>query len=230
NQAVQDGINALSSAPLSTQSVKVAAKVGLAAAAMKAKLFADHEEREIQRMAASIINHQLKRLELKLKQFAEVETLLMKEGEQVEKARQRLAAERVHIISTRFAPGGALNANTATLQGAVAGSVGNNLVNSSRQVGMPGGLPVQTNMIPGGYGNNSGVATHPHMSFMPRQPMFSYGPRLPLSAIHPSSSQPSSAAHPGNTMYNAATPPGNAPPTLGHAMLRPVPGNNANVG
>ncbi|RZC78350.1 hypothetical protein C5167_002542 [Papaver somniferum] len=82
-KVVQDGINALSSAPLSTQSVKVAAKVGLAAAAMKAKLFADHEEREIQRMAACIINHQLKRLELKLKQFAEVETLLMKERKQV---------------------------------------------------------------------------------------------------------------------------------------------------
>ncbi|MCL7052312.1 hypothetical protein MKW94_024745 [Papaver nudicaule] len=227
----QDGSNALSSAPLSTESVKVAAKVGLAAAAMKAKLFADHEEREIQRMAASIINHQLKRLELKLKQFAEVETLLMKEGEQVEKARQRLAAERVHVISTRFVPGGALNANIATLQGAVAAPVGNNLVNSSRQVGMPGGSPVQTNMIPGGYGNNTAVATHPHMSFMPRQPMFSYGPRLPLSAIHPSSSSLSSAAaHPATTMYNAAPPAGNAPLTLGHTMLRPVSGNNANVG
>ncbi|KAI3969244.1 hypothetical protein MKX01_013503 [Papaver californicum] len=230
NQAVHDGSNALSSAPLSTESVKVAAKVGLAAAAMKAKLFADHEEREIQRMAASIINHQLKRLELKLKQFAEVETLLMKEGEQVEKARQRLAAERVHIISTHCVPGGALNADTGTLQGPVAGSVGNNLVSSSRQVGMPGGPPVQTNMIPGGYGNNSAVVTHPHMSFMLRQPMFSFGPRLPLSAIHPSSSLPSSAAHPATTIYNAAVPAGNAPPTLGHPMLRPVPSNNANVG
>ncbi|KAI3871462.1 hypothetical protein MKX03_011753, partial [Papaver bracteatum] len=108
-QAVKDGINALSYIPLSTQSVKVVVKVGLAATTMKSKLFADHEEREIHRMAASIINHQLKRLELKLKQFAEVETLLMKEGEQVEKARQRLATERVHIISTCFIHGGAMN-------------------------------------------------------------------------------------------------------------------------
>ncbi|KAF2291356.1 hypothetical protein GH714_023181 [Hevea brasiliensis] len=74
--------------PLSAEKVKAAAKAGLAAAATKAKLFADHEEREIQRLSANIINHQLKRLELKLKQFAEVETFLMRECEQVEKTRQ----------------------------------------------------------------------------------------------------------------------------------------------
>ena len=44
---------------LSAERVKVAAKVGLAAAATKAKLFADHEEREIQRLSANIINHQV---------------------------------------------------------------------------------------------------------------------------------------------------------------------------
>ncbi|XP_022748846.1 SWI/SNF complex subunit SWI3C-like isoform X2 [Durio zibethinus] len=43
---------------LSAEKVKAAAKTGLAAAAMKAKLFADHEEREIQRLSANIINHQ----------------------------------------------------------------------------------------------------------------------------------------------------------------------------
>lgn len=45
--------------PLSAEKVKAAAKVGLAAAATKAKLFADHEEREIQRLSANIINHQV---------------------------------------------------------------------------------------------------------------------------------------------------------------------------
>ena len=44
---------------LSSERVKVAAKAGLAAAATKAKLFADHEEREIQRLSANIINHQV---------------------------------------------------------------------------------------------------------------------------------------------------------------------------
>ncbi|KAK9993674.1 hypothetical protein SO802_023377 [Lithocarpus litseifolius] len=41
----------------------------------------------------------LKRLELKLKQFAEVETFLMKECEQVERTRQRIAAERARMIT-----------------------------------------------------------------------------------------------------------------------------------
>lgn len=45
--------------PLSAEKVKDAAKAGLSAAAMKAKLFADHEEREIQRLCANIINHQV---------------------------------------------------------------------------------------------------------------------------------------------------------------------------
>lgn len=45
--------------PLSTERVKDAAKAGLAASATKAKLFADHEEREIQRLSANIINHQV---------------------------------------------------------------------------------------------------------------------------------------------------------------------------
>ncbi|KAF3681095.1 SWI/SNF complex subunit SWI3C, partial [Capsicum annuum] len=46
-------------APLSTESVRAAAKAGLAAAAIKSKLFADHEEREIQRLSANIVNHQV---------------------------------------------------------------------------------------------------------------------------------------------------------------------------
>lgn len=44
---------------MSTERVRAAAKVGLAAAAIKAKLFADHEEREIQRLSANIVNHQV---------------------------------------------------------------------------------------------------------------------------------------------------------------------------
>ncbi|CAD6257873.1 unnamed protein product [Miscanthus lutarioriparius] len=70
---------------ISPENVKHAAMFGLSAATMKSKLFADQEEREVQRLAATVINHQLKRLELKLKQFMEVETLLLKECEQVER-------------------------------------------------------------------------------------------------------------------------------------------------
>lgn len=109
--------------PLSGENVRAAAKAGLAAAAAKAKLFADHEEREIQRLSANIVNHQLKRLELKLKQCAEVETLLMKECEQVERVRQRIAAERALMVSNHFGPagggsgGGSVNRPTGSLPG-----------------------------------------------------------------------------------------------------------------
>ena len=41
--------------PLSAEKVKDAAKAGLSAAAM----FADHEEREIQRLCANIVNNQV---------------------------------------------------------------------------------------------------------------------------------------------------------------------------
>ncbi|KAI7979452.1 SWI/SNF complex subunit SWI3C [Camellia lanceoleosa] len=44
-------------APLTAEKVRSAAKAGLATAATKAKLFADHEEREIQRLSANIANH-----------------------------------------------------------------------------------------------------------------------------------------------------------------------------
>ncbi|XP_010270440.1 PREDICTED: SWI/SNF complex subunit SWI3C-like, partial [Nelumbo nucifera] len=208
------------SSPLPIESVNIAAKFGLAAAATKAKLFADHEEREIQRMAASIINHQLKRLELKLKQFAEVETLLMKECEQVERTRQRLAAERARVISTRFAPPGA----TATLPpvAAAAAAIANNSAGpagTSRQQ-VISASPAQAN-IPG-YGSNQ--PNHPNM-FMPRQPMFAFGPRLPLSAIHP----PTTAAAAASTVMYTSTQ-GSVPPGLTHPMLRPVSGTNTHVG
>ncbi|KAK3139454.1 hypothetical protein QOZ80_5AG0383570 [Eleusine coracana subsp. coracana] len=82
------------SSSISPETVKNATICGLSAAATKSKLFADQEEREIQRLAATIINHQLKRLELKLKEFAEVETMLLKESERFESMRQQLAAQR----------------------------------------------------------------------------------------------------------------------------------------
>lgn len=47
------------STSLAPELVKYAAMCGLSAAAVKAKLFADQEEREIQRLAATIINHQV---------------------------------------------------------------------------------------------------------------------------------------------------------------------------
>lgn len=199
--------------PLSAEKVKDAAKAGLSAAAMKAKLFADHEEREIQRLCANIINHQLKRLELKLKQFAEIETLLMKECEQVERAKQRFVAERSRIISARFGTAGTTPPMNASGVGPSMAS--NNNGNNRPQ--MISASPSQPSIS--GYGNNQPV--HPHMSFAPRPSMFGLGQRLPLSMIQQSQSTSSTA------MFNA---PSNVQSTTNHPLLRPVSGTNSSLG
>ncbi|XP_039050041.1 SWI/SNF complex subunit SWI3C-like [Hibiscus syriacus] len=191
--------------PLPEEKVKSAAKAGLAAASMKAKLFADHEEREIQRLSANIINHQLKRLELKLKQFTEIETILVKECEQVEKTRQRFTAERARIVATRFGSAGVASQMS---QSGVASPMANNNISNNRQQ-VISTSPSQPSIS--GYCNNQSV--HPHPSFMQRQQMFSVGPRLPLTAM-----QASTSASP-NAMFN---PPGSMQPTINHPLMRSV--------
>ncbi|KAG4210854.1 hypothetical protein ERO13_A02G071900v2 [Gossypium hirsutum] len=198
--------------PLPPEKTKAAAKAGLAAAAMKAKLFADHEEREIQRLSANIINHQLKRMELKLKQFAEVETLLMKECDQVEKTRQRFAAERARIVSTRFSPVGVTS--QMSLPGVASFMANNNISNNRQQVMSTS--PSQPQPSVSGYGGNQPV--NPHVPFMQRQPMFPMGPRLPLTAM-----QASTSGSP-NVMFNS---PGNTQPTINHPLMRSASGTSS---
>ncbi|GLU00977.1 hypothetical protein SLE2022_183070 [Rubroshorea leprosula] len=199
-------------APLSVEKVKTAAKAGLAAAAMKAKLFADHVEREIQRHSANIINNKLRRLELKLKQFAEIETLLMKECEQVEKTRQKFAAERAHIISTGLRSPGV--ASQMSLPGVAPSMVNSNISNMRPQV--ISASPSQPSIS--GYGSSQQV--HPHMPFMPRQAMFPMGPRVPLAAMQASTTAP-------NVMLNA---PANAQPGVSHPLMRSVSGTSSSLG
>ncbi|XP_073035515.1 SWI/SNF complex subunit SWI3C-like [Primulina eburnea] len=192
--------------PLSAERVRTAAKYGLAAAALKAKLFADHEEREIQRLSANIINHQLKRLELKLKQFAEVETMLMRECEQMERARQRISAERGLMMSAQFGSG--VPSRPTAVPGVGATNLNDNAAGNNRQPGS------QQPFI-SGYSNNQPI--HPRMP-LGQQGAYGLGPRLPLSALHPSSSN-----------SNAFNPSSGSPSSLGHPMLRPVSGTKSGL-
>ncbi|CAL9186844.1 unnamed protein product [Musa hybrid cultivar] len=191
--------------------VKYAAMYGLSAAAVKAKLFADQEEREIQRLAATIINHQLKRLELKLKQFAEVETLLLKECEQAERMRQRLSAERVRMMSTRI---GSTTNNIPSSAGATTTAPAAVNANSGQPAVSP--LVGQVNMPQAAYDNN--LPGHHQMPLVQRQQMFAFGPRLPLSAIHPA---PGSSQ---NVVFNSGIANSSAPNP--HPSLRSASGNN----
>lgn len=155
---------------------------------------------------------QLKRLELKLKQFAEVETFLMKECEQVERTRQRFIAERARMLGVQFGPPGVTS--SASLPGVIPPMVNNNSTNSRQNMISP--VPPSQPSVPG-YSNNQ-QQLHPHMSYMPRQPMFGLGQRLPLSAIQQQQQPPPLTT--SNAMFNN---PNNAQqPSLSHPMMRPV--------
>ncbi|KAF8711173.1 hypothetical protein HU200_029185 [Digitaria exilis] len=204
---------------VSPENVRHAATCGLSAAAMKSKLFADQEEREVQRLAATVINHQLKRLELKLKQFAEVETLLLKECEQVERVRQRISADRARMKSAMLGSTG--------MPGSSSTMPSNPASMSPRPVGVPGSMSMPQASMPAAYANNMqghGHAQMPQMPFMHQRPqMLSFGPRLPLSAIQ---TQPSPQA--SNIMFNSGMPSSVAPNH--HQLLRSSSGNNSSAG
>ncbi|XP_078157260.1 SWITCH/sucrose nonfermenting 3C [Carex rostrata] len=208
--------------PLSPEGVKYAASCGLSAAAVKAKLFADQEEREIQRLSATIINHQLKRLELKLKQFAEIETLLLKECEQVDKLRQRIYAERVRMMTSgRVGPplAGPIPASMSAPT-----STSPMSPNSRPPPAMSASLNIQPNMP----GMQQGTHAQLQQLMQRQQQMLSFGPRLPLSAIHPNLN----AGPAQNVVFNSVTAGGVAPNHPNHplnSLLRPS-GNNSNVG
>jgi SWI/SNF related-matrix-associated actin-dependent regulator of chromatin subfamily C len=152
-----------------------------------------------------------------------VETFLMRECEQVEKTRQRFAAERIRMLSTRITPAGVASQMN---QAGVAPSMVNNNVGNSRQQVMPSS---SSQPSISGYGSSNPAhphnnqQVHSHMSYMQRgqpQPMFPLGPRLPVAAIQPSSPAPSSV------MYNAS---GNSQPNL-NQMLRSVSGPSSGLG
>ncbi|XP_044475678.1 SWI/SNF complex subunit SWI3C-like isoform X2 [Mangifera indica] len=210
------GQNGVEVSSIPADKIKMAAKAGLSAAATKAKLFADHEEREIQRLSANIINHQLKRLELKLKQFAEVETLLMRECDQVEKTRQRFAADRARVVSARFGTAGV--PSQINMPSVAPSMVNNNMGNNRQQVMSASSSQPSIS----GYGSNANQPVHPHMQFRPQQSMFPMGQRMPITSLQASSSAPT------NVMFN--NPPGNAQSAMNHPLLRSVSGTSSGLG
>ncbi|KAE8711726.1 organ-specific protein S2-like [Hibiscus syriacus] len=82
--------------------VKRAAVTALSAAAVKAKLLADQEEDQIRQLTASLIEKQLHKLEAKLAFFNEMEGVVMRVKEQLDRSRQRLYHERSQIIAARL--------------------------------------------------------------------------------------------------------------------------------
>ncbi|CAH9100549.1 unnamed protein product [Cuscuta europaea] len=82
--------------------IKHAAVTALSAAAVKAKFLADQEEDQIRKLASSVIEKQLHKLETKLTFYSEIESTLVRVREQLDRSKQKLFHERAHIIATRL--------------------------------------------------------------------------------------------------------------------------------
>ncbi|XP_054161730.1 SWI/SNF complex subunit SMARCC1-like [Oppia nitens] len=74
--------------------VSVAAAAALGAAAVKAKHLAAVEERKIKSLVALLVETQMKKLEIKLRHFEELEAIMDRERETLEYQRQQLMQER----------------------------------------------------------------------------------------------------------------------------------------
>ena len=70
--------------------LQAAAASGLSSAAVKAKHLAAVEERKIKSLVALLVETQMKKLEIKLRHFEELETIMDRERETLEYQRQQL--------------------------------------------------------------------------------------------------------------------------------------------
>ncbi|OLL25319.1 SWI/SNF and RSC complexes subunit ssr2, partial [Neolecta irregularis DAH-3] len=77
--------------------VEKAASVALGSAAARAHILATFEEREMSRLVSSAVTAQLRKIDLKLKQFDQLEALLDAERHELEKARHQLYLDRLTV-------------------------------------------------------------------------------------------------------------------------------------
>ncbi|GER50374.1 DNA-binding family protein [Striga asiatica] len=79
-----------------------AALTAISAAAIKAKFLADQEEDQILQLSTFLIEKQLYKLESKLAFFNDMENIVMRVKDLLERSKQKLFHERAQIIATRF--------------------------------------------------------------------------------------------------------------------------------
>ncbi|XP_039534814.1 SWI/SNF complex subunit SMARCC1b isoform X2 [Pimephales promelas] len=139
--------------------IATAAASALASAATKAKHLAAVEERKIKSLVALLVETQMKKLEIKLRHFEELETIMDREKEALEQQRQQLLSERqnFHLEQVKYAElkarqtvepqqqaGATQNSSTAynpLHQGRPVGSTGaGQMMGAARQPGAPNGM------------------------------------------------------------------------------------------
>jgi len=90
----QDAKKSSTTGDANERDIKTAAASALAAAAVKAKYLATIEERKIKSAVAQVVEMQIKKLEIKLRHFEELEGIMDREREMLEIQRQQLLQER----------------------------------------------------------------------------------------------------------------------------------------
>lgn len=95
--AAKEELGAKSKSPLPRSAVERAASIALGAAASKAYVLASFEERECQRLVKQVIEAQMRKMELKMSQFEDLEALLESERRHLEVARREVYADRMKV-------------------------------------------------------------------------------------------------------------------------------------
>jgi SWI/SNF related-matrix-associated actin-dependent regulator of chromatin subfamily C len=83
--------------PVAKGELERAATTALSAAAAKAHVLATQDDRELERLVRELVDAQVKKLELKMAHFDELESILEAERREVEQARQQLYDERLEV-------------------------------------------------------------------------------------------------------------------------------------
>ncbi|KAI9205928.1 SWIRM domain-containing protein [Polychytrium aggregatum] len=95
--AQRASVTATASAASGKENLEKAATVALSAAAVKAKMLSEQQEREATRSIIQLIELQAKKMEQKLKHFEELEAILEQERREIEKERHQLFIDRLAL-------------------------------------------------------------------------------------------------------------------------------------
>ncbi|XP_010523953.1 PREDICTED: SWI/SNF complex subunit SWI3A [Tarenaya hassleriana] len=85
--------------------IRTSAAAALGAAAAHAKILADQEEREMELLAATVIDEQLKKLQSKMKFLDHLELLMDMEEREIEAQKERLLDDRMGVLQSAFRAG-----------------------------------------------------------------------------------------------------------------------------
>ena len=89
-------------APVNSSRMRVAAATALGAAAVKAKMLADAEEREIQRQVQVAVDAQIQKVQLKLNSMTQLEDALEKERSIMEVCTDALQQQSILVVRARL--------------------------------------------------------------------------------------------------------------------------------